>query len=67
MTGVLDVSGRILRLDPPNRDALSRGVGSDRHADLAAAPKNAILKALDHTIAGHTGAAIRAGTGTTGR
>ena len=67
MTGVLDVAGRILRLDPATRDARLRGVGSDRRADLAAAPKNAILKALDPTIASGTAAAIRAVTGTVGR
>ena len=67
MTGMLDVAGRILRLDPSTRDALLRGVGSDRRADLAAVPKNAIIKALDLAIAGGTGAAIRAGTGTARR
>ena len=62
-----DVAARILRLDPQTRDALFRGVGSDRFVDLAAVPKDAVLKALDHTIAGRTGAALRAVTGTAGR
>ena len=62
-----DVAGRVLRLDPPTPDVLFRGVGCDRLGDLAAAPKDAVLAALDHTIAGRTGAAIRAGTGTVSR
>ena len=62
-----DVAGRILGLDPQTRDALFRGVGRDRLGNLAAAPKDAVPEALDHTIAGRTGGAIRAGTGTAGR
>ena len=66
MTGVLDVAGRILRLDPSNRDALPLG-SAPTGSPTSPSPKNAILKALDHTIAGRTGTAIRAGTGTVRR
>ena len=67
MTGMPDVAGRILRLDPQTRDALFRGIGPDRREDLAAVPKDAVLKALDHRIAGRTGASLRAVIGTAGR
>ena len=62
-----DVAGRILRLDPQAPDALLRGVGRDRLLDLAAVPKDAVLKALDHAIASRTGASLRAVIGTAGR
>ena len=64
---MLDVAARILGLDPATRDALFCGIGSDWLEDLAAVPKDAVLKALDQTIAGGIGAAIWAGTSSTGR
>ena len=54
MTGVLDVTGRILRLDPANHDALPLG-SAPTGSRSSPAPKNAILKVLDHMIADRTG------------
>ncbi len=67
MTGMPSVAGRILRLAPATRDALVRGVGSGRLEALAAAPKHAIPKAPDRTIAGGAGDPLRTRTGTAGR
>ncbi len=55
---MLDVAARILGLDPATRDALFCGVGSRWFEDLGAMPKQAILDALDRTIAGAVGARV---------
>lgn len=55
---LLDVAARILGLDPATRDALFCGVGSRWFEDLGAMPKQAILDALDRTMAGAAGAWI---------
>ena len=56
---LLDVSARILGLDPATRDALFCGVGSRWFEDLGAMPKLAILDALDRTMSGAAGAGLR--------
>ena len=55
---MLDVAGRILGLDPATRDAQFCGVGSRWFEDLGAMPEQAILDALDRTMAGTVGAYI---------
>ena len=55
---MLDVAGRILGLDPATRDAQFCAVGSRWFKDLGAMPEQAILDALDRTMAGTVGAYI---------
>ena len=55
---MLDVASRILGLDPASRDAQFCGLGSSWFDDLGAMPEQAILDALDRTMAGTVGAYI---------
>ena len=55
---MLDVAGQILGFDPATRDAQFCGVGSRWFEHLGAMPEQAILDALDRTMAGTVGAHI---------